>query len=328
MIAAFCRSALKGTLMAAALFAVGMPTRAAAIDGPIKLIVTFPPGGGGDIGARLIAQQMTKSMGQPVIVENRPGAGGRIAAEQVKRAPADGTTLMLANSATMVIGPLVVKNMPFDAVTDFAPVSHTFEYELSFAVAATIPVKDLREYQKWAAADPKNATFGSPASGGTAHFLGLQIGRALKLEMNHIGYKGSAPLVNDLMGGQIPAALDAVDAHVRLRGTGRLRVLATSGLKRSTFLSDVPTFTELGYPEVQGSGWFGIFAPARTPKPVITLLSQEIVKAMRDPEVQEKIKHMSYVPTGTTAEEFARIFEADRARWGPIIKASGFVLDE
>lgn len=328
MMIPFSMRFLKELMVAVALLAVAAPVRAAPIEGVIRLVVIYPAGGGADNVARLVAKRMAESMGQPVIVENRPGASGRIAAEQVKRAPADGTTLMLANTAAMVVGPLVMKNVPFDPVGDFAPVSQTFEYDLAFSVAAAVPANNLHEYAKWAAADPKNATFGSAAAGGLGHFLGLQIGRALKVELSHVGYKGSAPLVNDLMGGQIPATIDVLDGLLRLRGTGRFKILATTGAKRSPYLPDVPTFTELGHPEVQGIGWFGFFAPARTPKPVISLLSAEIAKALRNPEVSDQVARMSFVTTGTTAEEFARILETDRAKWGAIIKQSGIVMEE
>lgn len=325
MTTSFCRTILKCLLMLAALLVTSLPARATAIDGPIKLIVTYPPGGIGDIVARLVAAKMTHSIGQSIVVENRPGASGRIGVQFVKQAPADGRTLLVGNSATMVTGPFVWKNTPYDPVSDFVPVSQLFEYELALAVAPNVPVKNLHEYANWVATGPRNALFGSPAVGGLAHFLGLQLGRALKRDLVHIGYKGSAPLANDLMGGQIPAGIDTLDAQLRARKT---RVLATAGTKRSIFLPEVPTFTELGYPGLHGVGWFGVFAPAHTPKPVVDLLSMSITRSLHDPEVLERMKAISYVPTGTTAEQFARILASDRDKWGTIIKSSGLVLEE
>jgi tripartite-type tricarboxylate transporter receptor subunit TctC len=325
MITNFRRRFIQWSLAAAALLAFGAPAHAAEIAGPIRLVVTFPPGGIGDIVTRLVASKMAKSMGTSVIVENRPGASGRIGTLFVKRAAPDGTTLVLGNTVTMVTGPMVLKELPYDPVNDFVPVSHVIEFELAFAVASKVPAKDLKEYAKWVAADPLNAVIGSPSIGGLGHFLGLQIGRALNVELTHIGFKGSAPLTNDLMGGHIPAGIDTLDAQMRARGT---KILATTGKKRSPFLPNVPTFTELGYPEVQGSGWFGFFAPAGTPKAIVAQLSREIAKAVHDPEVVGKMKDLSYVPTGTTSDEFAQIFKADREKLGPIIKASGLVLDE
>jgi len=301
---------------------------AAPIEGVIRLVVIYPAGGGSDNVARLIAKRMSASLGQPVIVENRPGASGRIAAEYVKRSPPDGTTLMLANTAAMVVGPLVVKKVPFDPVADFAPVSQVFEYDLAFSVAAHVPARTLAEYGRWAAASPGNASFGSAAAGGLGHFLGLQAGRALNVSLTHVGYKGSAPLLADLVGGHIPATIDVLDGLLRTRDSGRFKILATTGLRRSPYLPEVPTFTELGHPEVQGAGWFGFFAPARTPEAVVSLLNREIVKALGNPEVRDQVARMAFTVTGTTPEAFARVLEQDRAKWGAMIKASGVVMDE
>jgi tripartite-type tricarboxylate transporter receptor subunit TctC len=325
MIPASRRRLLVGSVAAASLAALGVPARAAGLEGPIRFIVTFPPGGIGDIVTRLIATKMAASMGIAVLVENRPGASGRIGTMAVKRAPADGTTILLANTATMVTGPSVWKDVPYDPVKDFVPLSHVIEFGLALAVAPQVPVTDFKDYARWIAADPKNAVIGSPSIGGLGHFLALQVGRAVKVDVLHIGFKGSAPLTTDLMGSQIPAGIDTLDAQMRAKGT---KILATLGAKRSPFLPDVPTLTELGYPEVQGTGWFGYFAAAGTPKPLVTQLSAEIAKAAHDPEVVERMKKISYIPTGTTAEEFAQIFKADRDRWGPIIKASGLTLDD
>ncbi len=296
-----------------------------AQDNTIKLVVSYPPGGIADTATRLLALRMAKSMGQPVVVENRPGASGRIGLQAVRRAPADGQTLLMTNIATMVIGPAVWKTPGFDPVTDLIPVSHVLEYELAYSVAPNVPVKNLAEYAKWIAADPKNAVFGSPAIGGLAHFMGMQVGRALGVPLTHVGFKGSAPLNNDLMAGQIPAGIDTLDVQMRARN---VRILGTTGSKRSPFLPNTPTFTELGYPGVQGVGWFGFFATARTPKPLIDRLSQEIATAVRDPEITEKLKNLSYVATGTTSDEFSRLMEADRAKWTPLVKSSGLTLDE
>jgi tripartite-type tricarboxylate transporter receptor subunit TctC len=320
LIERFAAALLIWALAAAALAAPG--------DGVIRLVVIYPAGGGSDNVARLIAKRMSESMGQPVIVENRPGASGRIAAEYVKRAPPDGTTLMIANTAAMVVGPLVVKNVPFDPVADFAPVSQVFEYDLAFSVAASVPASTLAEYRTWAAANPRNATFGSAAAGGLGHFLGLQAGRALNVSLTHVGYKGSAPLLADLVGGHIPATIDVLDGLLRTRDSGRFRILATTGLRRSPFLPEVPTFAELGHPEVTGAGWFGIFAPARTPGSSVSRLHREIVKALGNPEVGEQVRRMAFTVTGTTPEAFARILEQDREKWGAMIRASGVVMDE
>lgn len=298
---------------------------ALAQDNTLRLLVSYAPGGIADTATRLIAQRMAKSMGQSVVVENRPGASGRLGVQALRRAPADGQTLLMTNIATMVIGPAVWKNAGFDPLTDLVPVSHVLEYELAYSIAPNVPANSLQEYARWVAADPRNAVFGSPAIGGLAHFMGMQVGRALGAEMTHVGFKGSAPLNNDLMAGQIPAGIDTLDVQMRARN---VRILGTTGIQRSPFLPNVPTFTELGYPGVQGSGWFGFFAAARTPAQQVERLGHEIASAVRDPEVTERLRRLTYVPTGTTPEEFRRAMQADRDKWTPLIKASGLSLDE
>ncbi|HVZ46550.1 MAG TPA: tripartite tricarboxylate transporter substrate-binding protein [Ramlibacter sp.] len=317
------RHLIKSAVLAAA--AVCVPPLGRAQENITRLVVTFPPGGIGDIVTRLMAQQLAKSMGQPFVVENRAGASGRVGTQFVHRAAPDGTTLLLGNTVTMVTGPLVWKTTGYDPINDFIPISQALEFELAYAAAPNVPVKDLREYAAWAARDPRNAVFGSPSIGGLGHFLGLQVGREIKVELTHVGYKGSAPLTNDLMAGQIPAGIDTLDAQVRARNA---KLLATTGRKRSAFLPNVPTFTELGYPEVQGTGWFGFFAPARTPKPLIDRLSREFAAAARTPEVTQRLRAISYEPIGSTSEEFAQTLRADREKFSPLIKASGLVLDE
>ena len=317
------RSFVRASACAAAL--AGAHVRGVhAQDNTIKLLVSYAPGGIADTATRLVALRMSKSMGQPVVVENRPGASGRIGVQALRRAPADGQTLLMTNIATMVIGPAVWKTPGFDPINDVIPVSHVLEYELAYSIAPNVPVKNLAEYAKWMAADPKNAVFGSPAIGGLAHFMGMQVGRALGVDLTHIGFKGSAPLNNDLMAGQIPAGIDTLDVQMRARN---VRILGTTGAKRSPFLPNVPTFTELGYPGVQGAGWFGFFATAKTPKNLVDKLSHEIASAVRDPEVADRLRNLTYIPTGSSPEEFAKVLEADRAKWGPLVKSSGLSLD-
>ena len=295
-----------------------------AQDNVIRLLVSYPAGGIADVATRLVAQRMSVSMGEAVVVENRPGASGRIGVQALRRAPADGRTLLMTNIATMVIGPGIWKDPSFDPVNDLIPVSNALEYELAYSIAQSVPATNIKEYASWVAENPKNAVFGSPAVGGLAHFMGMQVGQALNVKMNHVGYRGSAPLNSDLMGGQIPAGIDTLDVQMRAKN---VRILGTTGAKRSPFLPHVPTFTELGYPEVQGNGWFGFFAAAGTPKHLIDQLSSEVAKAIRDPEVSARLKAMSYVPIGSTSVEFAKTMEADRAKWVPLIKASGLSLD-
>ncbi|MBC5763032.1 Bug family tripartite tricarboxylate transporter substrate binding protein [Ramlibacter albus] len=322
---ALSRRSLLQVTSSAAVVASAFPFNASAQDRTIRLVVSYPAGGIADIATRLIGKRLSGATGQPVIVDNRAGASGRVATQFVRRAPPDGLTLLMTNIATMVIGPSVWKSPGFDPVADFIPVSHVIEYELAYAAAPNAPVNNLKDYISWVRTDPKNASFGSPAVGGLAHFLGLEFARSIKVDLTHIGYKGSAPLTNDLMSSQVPAGIDTLDAQVRARGA---KILATAGARRSPYLPQVPTFAELGYPDVKGAGWFGFFAPAKTPASLVQSLAKEIAEAAKDPEVVERLKAIFYTPTGTTPAEFERIIKADRDKWVPLIKASGLVLEE
>jgi tripartite-type tricarboxylate transporter receptor subunit TctC len=295
-----------------------------ASKGPLKILVGFAAGGSSDIAARMLADKLKDSLSQPVVVENRVGAGGRIAAEALKNAPPDGATLLLTPVVVPVLAPLVFKQLNYDPAKDFAPVSQVATYQFAFAVSPNNPAKTVPEFVAWLKANPAQANFGSPAPGSLAHFFGLMVGQATGIDMVHIAYKGGAPLATDLMGGQIPAGIDALSDMMELHRAGKIRIIATSGAERSPLLPTVATFKEQGFPSIEGSGWIGVYAPARTPKALIDQLSAAIVKVLRIPEVRERFLTLGYEPTGTTPEALAAIMAADTARWGPIIKRSGF----
>ncbi len=318
------RQFVRNSLGAAAALAVAGPVFAQPSDA-ITIVVPFPAGGVTDIVTRLVGRKIGSLLGRLVIIDNRAGAGGRIGTAFVKRAAPDGRTIVLGGTVTMVTGPLVWKEVPYDALHDFAPISNAFEFELALAVASNVPVKDFAEYAKWVASDPKNAMVGSPSSGGLGHLMALQLGHSLKTDIEHIAFKGSAPLQNDLMGGQVPAALDTIDAQLRSKGT---KVLATTGRRRSPYLPNVPTFTELGYPDVQGAGWFGYLAPKGTPPQIVAQLSKAIGEAMNDPEIAERMRTLSYVSAASTPEQFATRIKADRDQWGQIVAAAKLSIDE
>ncbi len=292
--------------------------------GPIKILVGFAAGGSSDIAARMLADKLKDSLGQPVVVENRVGAGGRIAAEALKNAPPDGATMLLTPVVVPVLAPLVFKQLNYDPARDFAPVSQVATYQFAFAVAPANPAKTVPEFVTWLKANPTQANFGSPAPGSLPHFFGLMVGQATGIDMVHIAYKGGAPLATDLMGGQISAGIDALSDMMELHRAGKIRIIATSGAKRSPLLPTVATFQEQGFPSIEGSGWIGVYVPARTPKAVIDQISVAIVKALRAPEVRERFLTLGYEPTGTTPEALAAIMAADTARWEPVIRRSGF----
>jgi tripartite-type tricarboxylate transporter receptor subunit TctC len=307
----------------AVLFSAG-PLIAQEIKGPIKIVVPYPAGGGSDVVARLIADKLKDSLGQTVIVENKPGAGGRIGTEYAKVQPADGSTLLVVNPALFVVAPVVFAKLNYDPETDFAPVSLIQNYQFCASVPPQSPIQDVKGLIDWIKKNPNQANYGSPAAGSLPHFFGLMIGKAAGVEMVHSSYNGSGPLVTALIGNQIPIGVDAYDAQSAYH-PDKIRILATAGTARKR--PDIPTFKEQGFPEIEGVGWNAIVAPAKTPKPVIDKLSAAILKAVTSPDVAEKIRGLGSDPVGTTPEECAAVFKKDRERWVPIIKASGFKAD-
>jgi tripartite-type tricarboxylate transporter receptor subunit TctC len=298
-----------------------------ALKGPVRIIVGFAPGGSSDIAARMLADKLKDSLGAAFIVENRVGAGGRIAAEALKNAAPDGTTFLLTPVVVPVLAPLVYKQLSYDPAKDFAPVAQVATYQFALAVGPNHPAKTVAEFVAWLKANPTQANFGSPAPGSLPHFFGLMIGKATGVEMVHIPYKGGAPLATDLMGGQIPAGVDALSDMIELHRGGKIRIIATSGAQRSPLLPTVATFKEQGFAAIEGTGWIGVYAPAKTPAALIDQMSAAIGSALKTTELHERFINLGYEPTGTTPEQLAAIMVADTARWGPIIKASGFTAD-
>lgn len=315
-------------LLVLAAFATDAAAQAQSTSrGPIRILVGFAPGGTTDVTARLLANQVKSAFGQPVIVENKTGAGGRIAAQVLKNAAPDGSTLLLTPMFVTVLAPLAFKHHGDEPTRDFAPVSQVADFQIAVAVAASHPAGTVSEFVAWSKSHGADVSFGTPGAGSLPHFFGLMVGEATGLEMVHIPYKGSAPMVSALMGDQIPVGITALSDLLGLHSAGRLRIIATSGAKRSALLPAVPTFKEQGFPEIEGSGWLGLYAPAGTPKPVIEQWSLLISQALRIPEVAERLNRLGLEPTGTTPEEFARVMSSDTARWSPIVKASGFILE-
>ncbi len=297
---------------------------AQGIKGPVKIIVPYPAGGGSDVAARLIADKMKDSLGQAVIVENKPGAGGRIGAEYAKGLPPNGSAMLVVNPALFIVNPLVFSKLPYNPDSDFEPVSLITLYQFCLSVPATSALKDVKGLIEWVKKNPHQANYGSPAAGSLPHFFGLMIGKYAGVEMVHSSYNGSGPLVTALIGGQIPMGIDAYDAQSTYH-PDKIRILATSGGSRKN--PNIPTFKEQGYPEIEGVGWNGIVVPAKTPKAVVERLSAVIAKAVKMPDVSQKIQGLGNDAVGTTPGEFASALKKDREKWAPIIKASGFKAD-
>src|SRR3954468_24326375 len=255
---------------------------------PLRLLVTVPPGGAADFIARLIGAKLAESLGQPVVVENRAGASGTIAAEAVARAPPDGYTLLQNSITTHGIGPHLFDKLPYDPVKDFAPVSGLALLPLIMAVNADVPAKTVPELIALAKRQPLN--FASSGNGGAPHMAAELFKSVTGAPIVHVPYKGSGPAVTDLVGGRVQIMFDAAPSLIQHVRSGKLRVLAAASAERNPLLPDVPTFAELGYPQVDVSLWYGLLAPAGTPRPLIDRLNRDVAKALDSAEVKERLQ--------------------------------------
>ena len=308
--------------------ALAISAAASAQDGPVRVLVGFAPGSTSDVIARLVADRLKSSLGTPVIVENRTGANGFIAAEALKNARPDGKTLMIAPIATHVFAPFTHANLRFDPAKDFAPVSLAANFQFALAVGPASPTKTLAEHVTWLRVNPAKAAYGLPLVGGPGHFLGVMVARATSVDLAFVSYKGGAPLVTDLIGGQVPAAIALVSDLVKQHQSGKLTMLAVFGPRRSPAAPDVPTFQELGFAIEGGMGWHAFHTTAGTPRPAIDRLSAAIAAAIKSPEVSERLIALGLEPVGSTPDELGRRIAEDIAKWGPAVKASGFRADE
>jgi tripartite-type tricarboxylate transporter receptor subunit TctC len=316
---------LAGLMAIAGLATAFTATGAAAqsLDGPLRIVVGYAPGGATDRVARIVGDKLASKLGVPVIVDNKPGAGGRLAAQQVKVTPANQNVLMLANPAVMVVAPLVFKDNGYDAERDFVPVSHVNDYDFALAVSPTLPVRELNHLLAWMRANPQQANVGVPATGSLPHFFGLMVGEKAKVQTQVIGYRGSAPLLNDLIGGQVPIAVDTEDVVIPQHDGGKLRILAISGAKRSPFAPSVPTFKEAGL-DLAASGWNTFFAPVTMPREKVERLATAIREVMQDPDTVRKFTDSKMTPVVSTQAQTAAMLKAYRLQWGPVVQKSGY----
>jgi len=306
-------------LLAAIFFSCAAPAQ----EKTIKFLVGFPAGAGLDTMTRLVADKMRVKLGQPVLVENRPGADGRIVMDALKAAAPDGLTLVMTPLVTVVTAPQVFKNLRYDPFADFVPVAHAASFLFAFAVGPNVPAKSLAEYVAYVKQDPRNGSYASAGAGSLPHFFSVLFAQTAGIPMVHVGYKGSAPAITDLMGGQISAFMGTVSDLAAQHKAGKLRVIATSGAQRARILPDIPTFREQGY-DIEGSGWYAAYAPAKTPPAEVDRLAAAIVEGIHAPDVREKLEALGMEPTGLGPAELARIHKADYDKWGPVIRASGF----
>jgi tripartite-type tricarboxylate transporter receptor subunit TctC len=311
---------MRALFLAFLLFSV----HAAAQEGTIRMVLGYPAGATSDILSRLVAEHMRATLGRPVIVENKPGAGGRIGNEVVKAAAPDGATLLMTPVATMAIFPhSFAGSLRYDPLRDFAPVAHLSDFHLGLGVAANVPARTLAEYVALVKKDPKAGYYASAAPGSLPHFLGVMFARTAGIELVHVPYKGTAPSMQAIAAGEI-SAISTVTADIStLVKSGKARLLATSGPQRARGFPDVPTFKESGY-DMEAVSWYALFAPAGTPQPAIERLSKAAIAAVREPALRDKLEQMGLEPTGRGPGELAAILKADYDKWGPVIRASGF----
>ena len=292
---------------------------------PIRLIVTVPPGGAADFIARLIGGKVSEALGQPVLVENRGGAGGTIAADAVTKAAPDGYTLLQNSITTHGVGPHLYSKLPYDPVKDFAAVSGLALLPLVMAVNAELPLKSVDDV---VSSSRKNSlNFASSGNGGAPHMAAELFKSVTGASLTHVPYKGSGPAVADLVGGRVQIMFDAppsLIAHIR---SGKLRVLAAASAQRNRLLPEVPTFAELGHPKVAVSLWYGLLAPAGTPTPVIQRLNREVSRALDAPDVRERLEAQGAEPMPGTPEAFAAFMRDEMAKWAPVVKQAGVKLD-
>lgn len=293
-----------------------------------RVVVGYPAGGASDIVTRLIAERLREGTGEPFIVENKPGAGGRIAAEYVKAAAPDGRTLMLAPVANISIYPHTVKHLRYDPFKDFAPIALTGSFDIGIATGPATNARTLAEFIGWVKANPNQGSFGAPAAGSLPHFFGLLFAEAAGLNMMLVHYKGSGPAVTDVIAGQLPSVSTTVSDLIAHHRAGKLRILAHSAAQRTAQLPEVPTFSELGYRGLEGGGWYGMFATAGTPEATVNRYNAVIVRGLQTPELRSRFSALGLEITLTTPQQFAQIIRADSERWGKVIRASGFMAED
>ena len=287
---------------------------------PVRLLIPFAPGGGADVLNRIIAQRLGETMGQSVIADNRPGADGVVATEIAARSPADGYTLLVV-TLSFAINPAINRKLPYDALADFAPITQTASQQAILIVHPSLPVKSTKELIEYARARPGALNYGSSSNAGQ---LPMELFNSMAgLKMVHVPYKGSAPMLTDLLAGQIQLTFGGALASMPLVKQGKLRALAIGDAKRSALLPDLPTIAESGLPGYEALQWMGLVAPAKTPRAIVERLNKEVVRIVQSPEVKERLLQIGNEPVGSSPAQFAAFIKAEIAKWGKIAKQAG-----
>jgi tripartite-type tricarboxylate transporter receptor subunit TctC len=294
---------------------------------PIRLVVPFPAGGTTDILARAVAQKLSEAWGQQVIVDNRPGAGGNIGSDLVAKSAPDGYTLLMGTVGTHAINPSLYAKMPYDHVKDFAPVILVAGVPNVLVVNPSLPVHSVQELIAYAKANPGKLNFASSGNGTSIHLSGELFKTMTGVQMTHIPYKGSAPALTDLVGGQVELMFDNLPSSLPFIKAGRLRALAVTSGTRAAALPDLPTLAESGLAGFEASSWFGVLAPAGTPRDIVAKLNGAIATWLASPEAREKLSSQGAIAAGGTPDAFARHIAAETVKWAKVVKASGAHVD-
>ncbi|WP_376098133.1 Bug family tripartite tricarboxylate transporter substrate binding protein [Roseomonas sp. CCTCC AB2023176] len=329
-VTAMTGTATRRALLGAALVAPGL-ARAQGGAGdypsrPIRFIVPGPAGGAGDVLSRLLGERLSHRLGQPIAVENRPGAGTNVGMTVVARAAPDGYTLGLGSIASNAVNRWLYRNMPFDAEKDFAPVSLIALVPNLMVVSPGLPVRSVAEFIAYARLRPGEINYGSIGAGSSQHLAGAQFGLATGIQMQHVPYNNSGQLNTDMMEGRVQVLFQSVSAVAEMARSGRMRPLAVTGTERVAAFPDIPTLTEAGVPIVS-TGWFGVVTPAAVPAPILAKLSETTVASLNEPELRARIAGLGSVPRPGTPEEFARFMAEESAKWRPVIEATGATAD-
>jgi tripartite-type tricarboxylate transporter receptor subunit TctC len=315
------------TLLAAALLCASVLAHAAFPDKPIKVIIGFPAGGPLDQHARLLTDKLQSVLGQPIMVDYKSGAGGTVGAQEVMKAPADGYTLMLANTGVMVINPALYSKLPYVTLRDFTPIARTAMQPLALLVNPSVPAKTLPEFIQYAKARPGQVNYGSAGNGGISHLAPEMFKSATGLFMVHIPYRGSAPAFTDLMGGQVQFMAESIPQAATYHKQGKVRALAVTSLERNPALPDVPTVMESGIKNFEVVGFYGFLAPAGTPKDVVAKLSDAFKQVLAMADVRNRMLTQGADPAFLGADDFAKYLASEMPRWAEAVKQSGAKMD-
>lgn len=324
------RTAMCASVIGGVLASIGMPrgVYAQVLTKNARMVIGWPAGGSTDAAGRVLAHNMA-NYASALTVDNRPGAGGRIGVEHLKTADADGSVFLISPASMFVIYPHVYQKLSYDPLQDFTAVTRVCKFPFAISVGPAVPasVKTLPDFVQWCRANPREAQYAIAAAGSGTHFAGVMLARATGVPLSSVPYKGDAPSIQDLMGGQIAAGIHVLGAVLPQLGSGRLRVLATTGAARSLLTPDVPTVAET-HPGYLAEEWFGTFVPRKTPQDAVARLNSALQDALKTAAVQQAFAKLGFEVAGESGASFASIVKADLERWGPIVKASGFKAEE